>query len=57
MNTTSHRQGTRPRSVERADRGKEIPMSTDKNVQTVKDFLAAIGRGWLSHRLIGEKRS
>jgi hypothetical protein len=35
----------------------EIPMSTDKNVQTVKDFLAAIGRGCLSHRLIGEKRS
>jgi len=24
---------------------------------TVKDFLAAIGRGGLSHRLIGEKRS
>ncbi|CDZ74056.1 Hypothetical protein NGAL_HAMBI2610_56880 [Neorhizobium galegae bv. orientalis] len=32
-------------------------MSIDKNVQTVMDFLAAIGRGRLSHRLIGEERS
>ena len=32
-------------------------MSTEKNIQTVQDFLAAIGRGCLSHRLIGEKRS
>ena len=32
-------------------------MSTEKNVQTVKDFLAAIGRGCLSHRLIGKKWS
>jgi len=35
----------------------EYPMSAEKNVQTEKDFLAAIGRGCLSHRLIGEKRS
>jgi hypothetical protein len=32
-------------------------MSIEKNVQTVKDFFAAIGRGCLSHRLIGERRS
>jgi hypothetical protein len=32
-------------------------MSTNENVQSVKDFLAAIGCGCLSHRLIGEKRS
>ena len=32
-------------------------MSTEKTIQTVRHFLAAIGRGCLSHRLIGEKRS
>jgi hypothetical protein len=54
MNTTSRRQGRGPIRLAEME---EIPMSTDKNVQTVKDFLAAIGRGCLSHRLIGEKRS
>jgi hypothetical protein len=48
MNTTRHRQGHDARDrIERDPiRGKRrIPMSAEKNVQTVKHFFAAIGRG------------
>src|SRR3981081_2695579 len=50
MNTTCPPAGPRckdpiERDPIRSERNGEIPMSIEKNIQTVKDFFAAIGRG------------
>jgi hypothetical protein len=49
MNTRRpHRQDTTHAigsSAIRSERNGEIPMGTEKKIQTVKDFFAAIGRG------------